>query len=272
MLPARLATWRSSLWTYRACIVLALIVLCTLPPAWAAAFAMLIGGCTLYELLAMTRWSSSRIAGIALVSCGIVYFLDAATAFALLVLINMAAGNERLRHVSDNHLERALASELAISLLSVLIAFSLCRALPALLLDSTQRAACLLLLCAAFLQDFLASAIGQRFSIGRLAPALSQRKTVSGALGGFLICSLLASTILRPTPVHVCILFLALACLSDLLFSWVKRILQVKDYSQIFGAKGGLLDRIDSLALPLIYLFLATAVRSPPFATHVASG
>lgn len=66
------------------------------------------------------------------------------------------------------------------------------------------------------------------------------------------------------------LLFLLLAAASDPLFSWVKRIVQVKDFSNLFGAKGGLLDRIDSLALPIVYLFVATQASSVATFAHRA--
>ncbi len=40
--------------------------------------------------------------------------------------------------------------------------------------------------------------------------------------------------------------------MGDLFFSYIKRLLQIKDYSTILLSHGGILDRIDSLVFAVL--------------------
>jgi phosphatidate cytidylyltransferase len=109
-----------------------------------------------------------------------------------------------------------------------------------------------------------------------LAPALSPRKTVEGAVGGLLASGLMwvgallcypadgalggwLSTLPRVLALALLfgggVLTAAAGLLSDLAFSLFKRQAQVKDYSHALPGHGGVLDRIDSvlLVIPLVY-------------------
>jgi len=46
-----------------------------------------------------------------------------------------------------------------------------------------------------------------------------------------------------------------LGALGGILFSLVKRYLQIKDWSNLLGPHGGLLDRLDSIFLPAFYMY-----------------
>jgi len=102
--------------------------------------------------------------------------------------------------------------------------------------------------------------------IGRhkLAPAISPRKTWEGAVGG-LGGGLLAVGVLAPAldlglsawAIVVFGLALGLAAeAGDLVESWMKRGMGIKDSSGLLPGHGGLLDRLDSIAgvAPLVYL------------------
>ncbi|MBD5161057.1 MAG: phosphatidate cytidylyltransferase [Oscillibacter sp.] len=101
-------------------------------------------------------------------------------------------------------------------------------------------------------------------AIGRhkLAPKVSPKKTVEGAVGGLagnVVCGLLfvfvmrhwfygASGILSYGAMAVLSLFCGVvAQIGDLSFSLIKREFGVKDYGKIFLAHGGVLDRFDSV-------------------------
>lgn len=103
-------------------------------------------------------------------------------------------------------------------------------------------------------------------SLGRrkLAPLLSPKKTVEGALGG-IICTLIALLVFAVITnldlfmAGIAALLISLAGMGgDLVISALKRHFQVKDTGKIIPGHGGFLDRFDSLifAAPLLYMLL----------------
>jgi phosphatidate cytidylyltransferase len=104
---------------------------------------------------------------------------------------------------------------------------------------------------------------GRAFGRRPLAPTISPKKTVEGAIGG-VICGALfmaiALTFVFPaTPIVVRVLlglvivFLGIA--GDLFESRLKRLAGMKDSSALIPGHGGVLDRIDALlfAIPVFY-------------------
>lgn len=94
----------------------------------------------------------------------------------------------------------------------------------------------------------------------KLAPRVSPKKTVEGAVGGVLLPAAVAMLVLPgvefptlPTQLPVLALYGAvigvLAIVSDLSESLLKRSCEVKDSGRFFGSSGGFLDLIDSLLL-----------------------
>ena len=110
---------------------------------------------------------------------------------------------------------------------------------------------------------------GKTLGKNKLAPSISPKKTIEGALGGLgaalitsLIFTLLASTLtIFPMSflqsIWIGIAMSVLAQLGDLSESLLKRDAGVKDSSHLPGL-GGMLDIVDSLifTLPLMYLLL----------------
>lgn len=106
---------------------------------------------------------------------------------------------------------------------------------------------------------------GRFFGRRQLAPRLSPKKTVEGAISGVAAASIVAIVILALsgwlTPVTLVMVLLAppLAVLGDLLESALKRYFHVKDSHvsgiNILPGHGGVLDRIDSLLVvtPFVY-------------------
>ena len=133
---------------------------------------------------------------------------------------------------------------------------------------SAGREAVLLLLATIMVSD-TAQYYGGRW-LGRtpLAPAISPKKTVEGALFGLaagvaLMMTLAVatpgldqSTVLQRALLGVAVVGLGIA--GDLFESQLKRGAGVKDASALIPGHGGMLDRIDSLlfAAPGFYLFL----------------
>ena len=105
-------------------------------------------------------------------------------------------------------------------------------------------------------------ALGRR----KLAPVISPKKTVEGAVGGFvgatLVMAFLGAAWLPGVPLSARIgLGLAIAGLGivgDLFESALKRAADVKDSSHLIPGHGGVLDRIDALLLaaPVYIAFL----------------
>lgn len=95
---------------------------------------------------------------------------------------------------------------------------------------------------------------------------MSALKTVEGAVGGVIFCvltavvlGLLFAFVIAPEYkfnfVALIILGVVDAVVSifgDLSFSLIKRSVGIKDYSSVFPGHGGMLDRFDSIILPLL--------------------
>jgi phosphatidate cytidylyltransferase len=110
---------------------------------------------------------------------------------------------------------------------------------------------------------------GRLFGRRALAPAISPKKTVEGAVGGVVAGTLVlvaAGRVWLPglEPWRLALVGATLASLGivgDLFESLLKRSAGLKDASGLIPGHGGLLDRIDSwlFAAPAFYLFLRYA-------------
>jgi phosphatidate cytidylyltransferase len=111
--------------------------------------------------------------------------------------------------------------------------------------------------------DIAAFYIGSRFGQRLLAPRISPKKTVEGALGGIgatVVVAIAGSLWAWPrlTPLvgaSVGLLLSFVGILADLCESSVKRGAGVKDSGDLIPGHGGVLDRLDSLmfACPVLY-------------------
>jgi phosphatidate cytidylyltransferase len=128
------------------------------------------------------------------------------------------------------------------------------------------REAVLLLLATVVVSDSAQFYAGRAFGRRPLAPRLSPKKTIEGAVGGFLVApAMLAAAGAYVVPSASPLLLAALGVVlvaagicGDLFESMLKRAAGVKDSSALIPGHGGVLDRIDALlfAAPLFYLFL----------------
>ena len=128
----------------------------------------------------------------------------------------------------------------------------------------------LLPLVAAFTSDAFALFAGMAFGKHKLAPELSPKKTVEGAVGGFvgaILCCLAYGAVMQYVfLLQVNYLFLAVygalgslvSQVGDLSFSYIKRQYGIKDFGNIFPGHGGVLDRFDSVIFcaPLIEILI----------------
>jgi phosphatidate cytidylyltransferase len=109
-------------------------------------------------------------------------------------------------------------------------------------------------------QYYTGRALGRRL----LAPTISPKKTIEGAVGGFVFGGVLLAVVgawwLPAIPVALRALLgvavVALGIAGDLFESMIKRAAGVKDSSALIPGHGGVLDRIDALlfAAPVYYI------------------
>ena len=109
---------------------------------------------------------------------------------------------------------------------------------------------------------------GKRFGKHHVAPDVSPNKTVEGCICGFLSSIVTGVTIYfipglcEGIPLWLCVLTCAVAStlgqIGDLAESLIKRMIGVKDTSNLIPGHGGMLDRADSLlfSIPTAYLCL----------------
>jgi phosphatidate cytidylyltransferase len=124
----------------------------------------------------------------------------------------------------------------------------------------------LLLMATIVVSDTAQYYTGRAFGRRPLAPTISPKKTVEGALGGVLIATAfmaIGMTFLFPaTPVIVRVLLglvvVFLGITGDLFESRLKRLAGMKDSSHLIPGHGGVLDRIDALlfAVPVFYFMV----------------
>jgi phosphatidate cytidylyltransferase len=132
--------------------------------------------------------------------------------------------------------------------------------------QSHGAAALFLLVLTIIVSDTAQYFTGRFFGRRPLAPAISPKKTIEGAVGGFIAGPLLlfvAGAWWLPTVggqlrVLVGIAMVALGIAGDLFESMLKRSAGVKDSSALIPGHGGVLDRIDALlfAAPIYYIVL----------------
>jgi phosphatidate cytidylyltransferase len=107
---------------------------------------------------------------------------------------------------------------------------------------------------------------GRAFGRRPLAPAVSPKKTIEGAMGGFVFGSALFIVVgawwIPSMPLVIRIVLgpaiVALGIAGDLFESMLKRSAGVKDSSALIPGHGGVLDRIDALlfAAPVYFIVL----------------
>lgn len=113
----------------------------------------------------------------------------------------------------------------------------------------------LILALATFGTDTGAYFAGMCFGKHKLNPRLSPKKTIEGSIGGIILGTVLSGLygayIQIDMPlvwfVFICFVLTITSQIGDLTFSSMKRIFEVKDFSQLLPGHGGILDRFDSI-------------------------
>jgi len=128
------------------------------------------------------------------------------------------------------------------------------------------RMATLLLIATVIVSDTAQYYSGRAFGKRPLAPTISPKKTIEGAVGGLIAASLFMTVagrmvfpVARPVSLFLLgVMIVALGIGGDLFESRLKRVAGLKDSSSLIPGHGGMLDRIDALlfATPAYYLYL----------------
>lgn len=131
-----------------------------------------------------------------------------------------------------------------------------------------------------WLTDSFAYLVGRKFGKHKMAPVISPKKSIEGAVGGVVCAAALNMLYLYffiigcrylydynlfgESKMHILFIIpisMALSCVSmvgDLAASVIKRNFGIKDYSQLLPGHGGIMDRFDScvFVLPTLYCIL----------------
>ncbi|MEU0478159.1 phosphatidate cytidylyltransferase [Streptosporangium sp. NPDC006013] len=180
--------------------------------------------------------------------------------FAMTVLVLMIW---RMFLGTENYVRDITATILVVVYPSLLAGF------VALLLAHPTKGADLVVV---FIATTVASDIGGYFagiSLGRhkMSPTISPKKTWEGfagsalacmAVGGWLVAWLLKDDIWKGVLIGAVVV--VFATLGDLVESVIKRDLGVKDMSSVLPGHGGMMDRLDSLVVALIPVWVLFAL------------
>lgn len=191
--------------------------------------------------------------------------------YVILLLLIMLKGYERTKF---EHVALALFGSLAIpgSLGTFFEVRDLCVDYPQLF----QRSHCVfLILCAmycAWMSDTWAYFVGRKLGKHKLAPRISPKKSVEGAIGGvvgtvifcvgtYLVCDhffFVLDTVKIWMVAIVAVILSVLGMCGDLSASVIKRNFGEKDFGNLFPGHGGVLDRMDSflVTMPALYVII----------------
>lgn len=117
------------------------------------------------------------------------------------------------------------------------------------------------------LSDTMAYFVGSFFGKHKLAPKLSPKKTIEGSLGAIFFstvgCLIFGTIFSLNMPLLMIIIGITGSIVSqigDLLASFVKRYVGIKDYGNLIPGHGGILDRCDSIILVSQYIYILLSI------------
>lgn len=118
--------------------------------------------------------------------------------------------------------------------------------------------------------DTCAYCVGMLFGRHKLAPVLSPKKSIEGAVGGVVGAALLGflyATVFQDKMMEItnpqvacgaaCAIAAVISQIGDLAASAIKRNHEIKDYGHLIPGHGGILDRFDSMLFTAPAIFFA---------------
>ncbi len=251
---------------------LLLIVVLALPKVYTAILFGLMASLAAYELLLGTGYVKSiRLVSYAMVMAflvtlwsyfGMPYAWGVLGVLALLAIL--------FAEMMFSHIKLRFEKVALVLVAALLIPFLFSSLVRIHTVSGTGRYLILLPFIIAFLSDSAAYFVGRFFGKHHLAPVISPKKTVEGAIGGVLgavVGMLLYGLVLQLAfDFRVNYLYAVIYGLvgsvggvfGDLCFSVLKRQTGIKDYGNLIPGHGGILDRFDSMIIvgPLTELML----------------
>ena len=252
---------KTRLITAAVAIPLLLLVLMVLEKEIAAVVWGLVMAIAAYELLYGTGLiKESRLVVYSYVMAFLVAiwsYFGAVHAFALLGIMAFLAvlyGEMMASHVKNTF------DKLALCVMGGLVIPFLLSSVIRILAMKIGRYVILVPFVVAFGSDSGAYFSGMMFGRHKLAPVISQHKTIEGVVGGVImsvLCMVIYAVILQFNHFQVsygaaiayAVFGSAAGVFGDLCFSVVKRQTGIKDYGTIIPGHGGILDRFDSMML-----------------------
>ena len=192
-------------------------------------------------------------------------YIHAYGLLGLLIFVGVLFGEMMLSHV------RITFDKICMCFVAgCVVPFLLSSLIRILIMSRTGRYLVLIPFIVAFTSDAGAYFAGRFFGQHKLAPVISQHKTIEGAIGGMIcsvVCMIIYGVILQfgfdfrvnfGYAIIYGLLGSLVGILGDLCFSVVKRQTGIKDYGKLIPGHGGVLDRFDSMLMvgPLVEALL----------------
>ena len=159
------------------------------------------------------------------------------------------------------HAEQVMAAFFGVVYVAVMLSFIyLTRSLP-----DGKFLVWLIFLCS-WGCDTCAYCVGMLIGKHKMAPVLSPKKSIEGAVGGVAGAALLGAIYAAATQgkmaeyALICAVGALISMVGDLAASAIKRNQNIKDYGKLIPGHGGILDRFDSVIItaPVIYYLAKT--------------
>ena len=257
---------RTRVWTALVALPALLAVVLFAPAPWFAAFVGVLTVWGLYEVGAMTRARTAGAVGALVVVGGgsamllvwapeHLWFVPLGVILAMLTLVMRVGLGTASATAQPPGIGLTLLGALYVGALFPF--FALLRNRP----DGIPMIIFILLLVIA--SDTGAYFAGSWIGRTKLAPRVSPKKTVEGAIGGLALCVVAGLLLRRPLvpdwsvgqTVALALAIGVLAQLGDLAGSALKRSAGVKDSGWIFPGHGGLLDRTCSMVFATVLTY-----------------
>ncbi len=234
---------------------------------------MIVGAIGVYEALVPTRYLKSKF----ITNCAMIYAVVTPFAYSGYIPVHSSAFTVLLGMVvfaSAMFMHKAVKPTEAAYAFAMTVVVTYCFWSMAAVFnykDGHGLFYLFLVFVAAWTCDTGAYFSGYFFGKHKMAPEISPKKTVEGAIGGVIfavICMWVSCIIFKAITgqtanalllVAVSPLLSVAGMIGDLIASYIKRDCGIKDYGKIMPGHGGILDRFDSVmtVVPILYLIIS---------------